>query len=116
MRRDPARALKSRDWKHILRRAAIHMGAAPAVYLLFAFGLHSLGRALPAWSLPPGAWALALPALLAFTAISLREVADVARGGWWAKSVIDWIGWALGLGGSAWLVRSIALAAGGPPC
>ena len=108
MRRDADRARQSRDWKHILKRTAIHLCTAPALYLLAWAILHSFS------ALPGGTWSLALPALVAFAAVSLREVFDVARGGWVWKSVIDWIGWAAGLGGTAWLVRQIAATLGAP--
>ena len=98
----------SRNPSHIAERFFLHVASSGSVWLLAAWLLEQLGRAAPAWAVPAGAWALALPVALSFAVISLREVYDVARGNWHWKSVIDWASWLLGLSLSAWLAWSLA--------
>lgn len=88
---------------HILERFIIHLFSGGSVFFLAFTGLDLCQRKrwLPRYY---GWWHLALPALLSFLFISLREVFDVAAGGWYVKSITDWISWVIGLGAAVYAV------------
>ena len=69
----------------------LHFASSGSVCLL-----ERLGRASTAWSLPDRGVAQALPAVLAFAAISPKDVCDVVRRGWAWKAVLDWASWLAG--------------------
>jgi len=96
------------DWGHVLDRFVIHVFSSGMVTLLLRYALYQLERRVLTARLGGYMWYL-LPAVLGPLLIFLREPLDVLHGGWWIKSYIDPVGWAVGALASTWLSRALCM-------
>ena len=93
-------------FNHIIAREIKHFGWAPWAFTTTYMLFHYLGVWKSKLDLP-GIWRYLVPLVVVWFAISVREAADVAHGGWVGKSYIDIIWWGVVLSTWAWLQRWI---------
>lgn len=96
------------DWGHAWTRFYIHFFCGGTVTLMALWGFWIAERNFRWWPRFRGWGALVVPGLASVMLIFLREPWDVSGGGHPLKSMLDFLSWTLGVGGSIWTLYRLA--------